>query len=330
MKKSKILLTFDYEIFLGKKSGTLQKCIIEPTKMLIDVFDRTNIKSTFFIDVLYYQRLLNENNRTRKEAELLKDQLKLLVKKGHRIELHLHPHWLNAKYENGEWIFETYKNYRLHNLSKNDIKELFVYAVQVLNSIAREVKGDYRVLAFRAGGLCVQPFAQLFEAFKITEIQYDSSVAPGLRASGLNHNYDFTSLNHSTEIYRFSDNVCKPEEDGIFTEVPITTVKKKFIEKIIDKFWNALNETYGDGEPMIIDSSMDRNFISRLRRLPSSYVTTLNLDGTSFFTIRRQIAKNPKNHLVFISHPKLLSKGTARIVEKLSKQEFDFITLESL
>jgi len=70
-----ISLTFDYELFF-KRSGTFDNSLFRPTNELIKIFDIYAIKATFFIDVLYYQRLLEANVE---EAKILREQLQLLV-----------------------------------------------------------------------------------------------------------------------------------------------------------------------------------------------------------------------------------------------------------
>ena len=53
MKKN-ILLTFDYELFLGSRSGTVDNCLIIPTSKILEVLKRHGAKAVFFIDTSYY------------------------------------------------------------------------------------------------------------------------------------------------------------------------------------------------------------------------------------------------------------------------------------
>ena len=55
--KKNIIFTFDYEPFLGSKSGTLNNCIIEPTERLKLILNTYNAKAVFFIDTLYLKNL---------------------------------------------------------------------------------------------------------------------------------------------------------------------------------------------------------------------------------------------------------------------------------
>ena len=55
--KKEVLLTFDYELFLGSNSGTVENCLIKPTNKIIPILEKYNLKSIFFIDLTYLCRL---------------------------------------------------------------------------------------------------------------------------------------------------------------------------------------------------------------------------------------------------------------------------------
>ena len=46
-----IYITLDYELFLGPKTGSVDKCLIEPTYNLCKVVSKHGSKMVFFIDV---------------------------------------------------------------------------------------------------------------------------------------------------------------------------------------------------------------------------------------------------------------------------------------
>ena len=70
-----ILFTFDYELFLGANSGTVEKCLLEPTNLLINLFDKFSIKNAiFFVDTSYLIRLEQEQgDLCKRDLELIKD-----------------------------------------------------------------------------------------------------------------------------------------------------------------------------------------------------------------------------------------------------------------
>ena len=113
---SKILLTFDVELFFGQKSGTLENCIIEPSERILKELEKSSAVGTFFIDASYLLFL--------KEYSL-KDDLKKIELLINRIEsvncevgLHIHPHWIDASYSKmGNCQFNSYNNYSINSFA---------------------------------------------------------------------------------------------------------------------------------------------------------------------------------------------------------------------
>ena len=125
-----IVLTIDYELFLGKETGTVRECMIEPTKKLASILDKNESKMTIFWDILHYYRLLELEkiySELSQDRLLIEEQILDLARRGHDIQLHLHPFWFDAKYENSKWNF-NYTRFKLHSLSHennpNDINTI--------------------------------------------------------------------------------------------------------------------------------------------------------------------------------------------------------------
>ena len=55
MKKKTIILSYDYELFFGDRSGTVLKSIVEPTNKLMDVMGQNGFRGNFFVDYLMVQ-----------------------------------------------------------------------------------------------------------------------------------------------------------------------------------------------------------------------------------------------------------------------------------
>lgn len=50
-----IILSYDYEIFFGDKSGTIEKTLIVPTNFLLNKMDELEIKGNIFYRLSYAQ-----------------------------------------------------------------------------------------------------------------------------------------------------------------------------------------------------------------------------------------------------------------------------------
>lgn len=299
-----ICLTFDYELFFGE-SGTIENCILKPTEDILNLFRKHNLVGTFFVDVLYLQRLKNIESESENYYKII-NQLKEIVSLGSRIELHLHPHWLDATFDKGKWVFPHYNRYMLQSLSDAEIVELFVTNVNYLNSIANQVDQNYRVRVFRAGGWCVLPFDKLIKAFYESGIYIDSSVASGMFE---NHtrSYNFISAPTKTS-WRFADNPIVENIQGNFIEIPITTYSRNVIDRLYKKIYFLLtnDSIYGDGKGIVDWFSKSR--ISKLKQILFSNLNMLSTDNIPFWEFKYKFNRINSDNIVIINHPKSMLK----------------------
>src|SRR2546422_10177660 len=85
----KIYLTLDYELFFGK-SGSLQKCILEPTDRLTQICDKHQVRCVFFVDAGYLDKLRTLAGRApelSRDRERVVDHIRQLSATGHDIQL---------------------------------------------------------------------------------------------------------------------------------------------------------------------------------------------------------------------------------------------------
>ena len=140
--------------------------------------DSVGFQGNFFVDwqMLKYLKEVN-TKKTIFDLNMIINQLKDIIERGHRIELHIHPHWIDAKYNgDGTWNFSDFQHYSLNRFTEEEIIDMFVEGTSLLTSIAHEVDLEYKIVAFRAGGWAVQPFSLLKKAFNKSGIKIDSSV----------------------------------------------------------------------------------------------------------------------------------------------------------
>lgn len=234
MGKRKVIFSYDYELFFGVRSGTVRKTLIEPTSLLLDGMERCGAKGNFFVDCSMLTAMSRQGEALIEDYGLILNQLKDIVRRGHRIELHLHPHWEDAVYNgDGTWDFGNFSRYSLSAFSSEEVLDMFEKGTELLNGLASQVSPGYRVCAFRAGGWAVQPFANLAEAFFKTGITIDSSVARGLEYRDDYSAYDFTGAPDKS-LFRFEGDVCREDRSGRFIEVPITTYSRCLAYRGVD------------------------------------------------------------------------------------------------
>lgn len=209
-------LSFDYELFFGADTGSAEKCIIEPTELLMKLSRKHQIPFIFFVDAGYLVQLAkSDHSQCNSDLEKVSTQLKTLVNEGHQLGLHVHPHWEDCQFENGKWNVQT-KRYKLADFSKAEAENILTKYHRALAGIS-----GTKITAFRAGGWCVQPFLHIKDALKNIGITTDSSVYFNGYHDSPAHAYDFTSAKDKAE-WKFENDCCVEELFGTFTEVSIT------------------------------------------------------------------------------------------------------------
>ena len=306
----KVILTFDYELFLGTKSGTVQNSIIKPTNEIIKLLKKYNAKAIFFVDTTYLLTLHKYKNN---DLELIKAQLEELIELDCSIELHLHPQWLDAVPKDNEWEFKSFQHYRLHSLTEKEIIDLFTEAKNFLTSIT-----GVAPVAFRAGGWSISPFKPLKEAFIRNDIKIDMSVLPGFYQKELPmHYYDFLETPQES-FYKFEDTVTEVLDKGPFLEVPVTTFTMYGLDLAINNIINKLNkeEYFGDGKGLP-SSGVSGNLINRLF---SKNLRKATIENQSFYMFNKSLNKIKDRELLsYVMHPKTLSKTSLKNFKYLIK-----------
>jgi len=109
-------------MFFGHKSGSVNRCMIEPTNRLLEISRRYNSKFTFFVDTGMLVKG-NETEAFSSDLSLIKEQINCCDNEGHEIGLHIHPHWEDAKWNDG-WKFDL-SRYKLSDFNSKDISFVF-------------------------------------------------------------------------------------------------------------------------------------------------------------------------------------------------------------
>ena len=137
MKTTKqVLITFDYELFLGNRSGSVSDCLINPTNHLLDVIEQYGCRAIFFVDTTYLLTLKKNFQiaACKKDFETVMNHITEIASRGHEIFPHLHPHWLDAKYlsATNEWQLLNTDKYRLYHINESERSEIFDQSIEIL------------------------------------------------------------------------------------------------------------------------------------------------------------------------------------------------------
>lgn len=302
MKRKQVIFSFDYELFFGERSGTVSKTLIEPTNMLMDCLESVGARGNFFIDYLMFREMEKLNDeKAISDLRSLKDQIQDMVRRGHRIELHLHPHWIDAKYNgDGTWDYSNFTHYSLSSLDDSAITTMFKEGADYLNALAGDVAPGYKICTFRAGGWAIQPFNKIKKGFLAAGIKIDSSVAYGVSSKNQYSYYDFREVPNKV-MWRFEEDVCKERQNGHFLEIPISAVRRTFFNKFTDAVMRILSSKLN----VITDGTHNRNDLAEVpQKRNLSNMTMLTMSRHTSLTTLLNLLSVKSEICVMIDHPK--------------------------
>ena len=303
-----IFITLDYELFFGEQTGSVDRCMIKPTEALLKIVDPYKIKITLFVDSGYLLALEKQKNifpKLKEDYEKVVKQLKYLSKNGHRIELHIHPHWEDSFYNGEKWVFNT-KRYKLSDFSELEILDIVTRYTKVL----KKITGNPPIV-FRAGGWSAQPFEPIQKALIANNIFIDSTVFPKGSHVSCHQFYDFKKVPKFVTKYQFSNEFTDINKEGYFTEIPISSYKVKpwffWVFALKKIFKTKKHLAYGNGSAI----KMPKKEMFRLLLTPSYSVVSIDgfkasLINNAFKLYKKHTSIN--DNFVLIGHPKAFTE----------------------
>ncbi len=310
----RILITFDYELFLGRRSGKVECCLIQPTEKLLRSFDIHGAKpAIFFIDTTYLLQLEEKAGiypRVHRDYQTIRLQLIDILKKGHLLLPHLHPHWMDAGYDpdKNEWSLTDYRNYRFHNLPEEERMNIFAGSIRILEEIQKEAGISHPIDGFRAGGWSLMPFADFHRLFQKHHIRYDFSAISRSVAHTLAQDYDYSTIS-GNQWYAYDQEVTIPVKDGNFIEHPVSILPPSSLRDSLDRFWRKVNwklgyRSMGDGEGVEAGNIEIERECSEA--CAAQYLGIENLTQGTYGAYKQYIREHDYIH--FLSHPKMVSR----------------------
>lgn len=327
------LISADHEIFFGKNYKPEKELLIDTTYKLMDILDNYQIPLTLFTDVcsVFKYRSLGLDNY----PLLMDEQLKQAIEKGHDVQLHLHPHWINSIYQDGEWIFDKSK-YKLHDFGFNGNDNINASSIirtgkEYLERLLQEIDNNYQCIAFRAGGWCLQPEKELMRTLLENEIYIDTSIYKGGYINTKTHYIDYRKLPKNVNWYIDPlEGLKKSSASGIF-EIPIGTITKSpymYYQKIKNKRnRQKYLKTEINGVPIGFEKLNFRkkilnkinNFLNYPIMFSFDHATCNELLDFIKYYVKRLDYQNNDYFISIIGHPKVLNETNLHEIDKFCK-----------
>lgn len=316
-----LFLTLDYELF-GNGSGDVFKQIIEPTKRLLTLADAKGIKFTFFFEVIEYWKLKEEWNKGNamgyddNPIVAMETQIRDAFRQGHDVQLHLHPQWIDAYWQDGKWNVNLEK-WRLggyYGDGDNTLVNLLKRGKQTLEDLLRPVNPQYKCIAIRAGGYNVQPSENIVVAMKEAGLFFDSSIYPGGVESGSLSRYDYSNIDPAIGMWHVGE---KLEERGAseIVELPIVAFPMIRWKNYLtwERLKGFLSSNQSAKEKIEVKTSSSKKKSSNWDKVKFFFQTEWQTWDFCLFSSSqhkkylKEIAKQDRNMFVLVGHPKSLA-----------------------
>jgi hypothetical protein len=175
-----LALTHDWEL-RGDGSGDIETIQFAPLRQLLEIYAKWGVRTTILPDVmqqLAFRRNENDHSELKALADSWDQHLRDALLQHHDIQLHLHPQWLNAKYQEGRW--HPNGDWSILKYERDAAYAMLARGKQYLDTLLQPIDSSYRCLAFRAGALAAAPSEHLFESLAGLGIELDVSIAAGV------------------------------------------------------------------------------------------------------------------------------------------------------
>lgn len=195
-----LVLTDDWELF-GDGSGNMRRIQFDTMKQLADIYDRFGLRGTFNVEVMQQLYHLDYGQRhpdllalAREWESLVKD----IYARGHDVQLHVHPQWHQAHYEDGQWLLNP--RWSILDYSYEDAFHMLETSKAYLEALLAPDYPDYQCVAFRSGSWFLAPGDHILPILSKLGIRCDMSITKGL----------YTQLDHGQLDYRDIDEPFLP------------------------------------------------------------------------------------------------------------------------
>src|SRR5216683_2072128 len=175
-----LALTHDWEL-RGDGSGDIEQIQFAPLRQLQNIYAKFGARTTFLPDVmqqLRFRQVESKHPELKELADSWDEHVRTAFRQGHDIQLHLHPQWLNARYENGRWQMDG--DWSILKYDREVAYAMLAGTKKYLEDLLQPFDATYRCLAFRAGALAAAPSDHLFESLVELGIELDVSIGGGV------------------------------------------------------------------------------------------------------------------------------------------------------
>ncbi len=313
-----LLLTVDYEVF-GNGSGDVRSHMVDPTERMARICEKFGMPLTVFFEVEEFLAFERERDKLidvlgYDPAAEVRAQSLDLIRRGHDLQLHLHPEWVGSVFVDGQWRLRPDKRTveSLYN-TQEEISQYIRERKAVIDALYEEAGSERRVTAYRAGAFCAQPGRKLLRALAVNRIMIDSSLVKGMVRRDEQVQLDFTRAPEGRRHWRVAKDVAREVAGGRVIEIPIYSRMGRRIQQLTPRRLLAKfsgNVPKDKQREMVQQLGIGRTLASVLRFLSQSFPIKLDFHNMSSGQMLRWIRNAPPapegdmDVIVLIGHSK--------------------------
>jgi hypothetical protein len=230
-----LVLTDDWEL-RGDGSGNMRRLQFDTIRRLSELYERHGVRGSFNAEVLQqlaHRRLGERHPELAELAQEWEAVITEIFRRGHDVQLHLHPQWLEARYADGRWQLSD--RWSLVDYDPAQVGSMLRDAKVYLEGLLSELDPGYRCVSFRSGSWCIAPSPHVLPALIDTGIVFDMSIVAGVFYRTRHINLDYRNVDEGflpfypdlADARRLADRpqpiVCVPTHTFVASGLPLLT-----------------------------------------------------------------------------------------------------------
>jgi hypothetical protein len=206
----------DWELS-GDGSGDPHELQFAPMRRLVEIYNARNIRGSFNAEVLQqltFRQFQDQHPELKALADEWDDSVRETFRQGHDVQLHIHPQWSKAEYEDSKWKLNG--DWSILNYTAEEARALIARGKEYLENLLRPLDPNYAIVSFRSGSWCIAPSPFMLSLLSDFGIVFDMSIVGGVRYQTRRIELDYSNCEEDflpyypsmTDARRVSD---KPE-----------------------------------------------------------------------------------------------------------------------
>jgi hypothetical protein len=203
--------------------------MIEPTERLVEVCEKHGAKATIMLEIGELWAFENPKNAGYKDfvgydpGLLVRQQLVNVARRGHDVQLQVHPQWIRAGWDSSHWNLD-YAHYQLTDFDHAEMVAVLRRGKEDLENMLRPYCADYRCEGFRSGHWNTQPSHRYLAVLRDAGLASDTSVFKWGYAANAATSFDYRlAWSNMLAWYARPDDINQPTTEPTILEVPIAT-----------------------------------------------------------------------------------------------------------